>query len=52
VFVWQYSMRGQGVSNSFGEIFLSKEIMGELLKIAREAAYAGVQVAVRTYKAA
>jgi len=35
-----------------GEEYISKEIMGELLRIAREAARADVQVDVRTYKVA
>ena len=40
------------VCNICGEEYGSKEIMGELLRIAREAARAGVQVDVRTYKVA
>ncbi len=40
------------VCTTCGEEYVSKEIMGELLRIAREAALAGVQVDVRTYKVA
>lgn len=40
------------VCTTCGEEYVSKEIMGELLRIAREAARAGVQVDVRTYKVA
>ncbi len=40
------------VCTTCGEEYVSKEIMGELLRIAREVAYAGVQVDVRTYKVA
>ncbi len=37
------------VCTTFGEEYVSKEIMGDLLRIAREAAHAGVQVDVRSY---
>lgn len=40
------------VCTNCGEEYVSKEIMGQLLRIAREAAHAGVQVDVRTYKVA
>ena len=40
------------VCTTCGEEYVSKEIMGQLLRIAREAALAGVQVDVRTYKVA
>ena len=40
------------VCTTCGEEYISKEIMGELLSIAREAVRAGVQVEVRIYKAA
>jgi YgiT-type zinc finger domain-containing protein len=40
------------VCTTCGEEYISKEIMGKLLRIAREAALADVQVDVRTYKAA
>ena len=40
------------VCTTCGEEYVSKEVMGQLLRTAREAALAGVQVDVRTYKVA